>query len=565
VLPRMPVVPREESPKAVLPPSVAQPARTTPSPLVLGPDIATLALAQHVGTTLHVQSLKDFNPSGAVHDSASERSLRHLLGTKPHLNLDATLRLDDPRTAGTHEGIAAVARYLREEFLPKHADVLKSLGIAPGDVGHLTPRQAVLLASVVTMERLEYSRIQTKFRSYNEAWGTYQEREASINDRLATDQVFRLGSDSDGNAVCRNYTDHFIAVLEALKSMQNAGTTRLASTFAFPQIGIVKDAGGSELGWHAWAAVATVDAGHVHATLVDPTFADAEINCSNFRAPSLVKALDVTGERVDRLLDFFRKPDAEEGRSRNLFKPLTPERCDEIQTYLNKTNDERLVRYTHERELGFDALTGEGVSATESRAVLARLMSALSDQYQRYPQLQIRNVHIYREGAREFLGSPFDPSKTGLGSEGMYIQAGTNEAAMRQYCANFAKLQFCLKTINAESDVHVECFGIPANRILDMETFTRNLKNYFDRWPNDQMRLIGEKFRLGTSDEYKSYSGITISYEHFLGRNFDPRALDDELGRTVMTERYKDQIKSRSDTEAEDLRHRSISNYSQSR
>lgn len=138
----------------------------------------------------------------------------------------------------------------------------------------------------------------------------------------------------------------------------------------------------------------------------------------------------------------------------------------------------------------------------------------------------------------------------------MYIPSGMNEAAVREYISNFGKFQFALRSINEQSGLKVECSGIPANKIIDMDSFMRNVQSYFDRPASDSFRLMGENFRIGERDEWKSWGGITISYEHFIGRNIDAKALDEQLRRTVLTERYQEQAHARAERDEEAFRHR---------
>lgn len=138
------------------------------------------------------------------------------------LNFKTTMQLDDPETP-ENEGIRNIANYLENIYFHEHADALESFGIT--DIKHMTPKQAVLLASYIPIERIEYSQAQIQWLSMFNA-------EAQLNDSVPIDKLFEWDHDKSGNGVCRNYAAVAIWVLEAIKMLQEPSKSLLHNTYA---------------------------------------------------------------------------------------------------------------------------------------------------------------------------------------------------------------------------------------------------------------------------------------------------------------------------------------------
>lgn len=265
------------------------------------PPLLTIRLNNPTQTPLHLRELDAFDPDVAPGRTVDLRRVG--LGSLPaqgvELNLAASLVADDARTTTVNEGIARIADYLTGEYFRAHPNILLECGIT--DVYRLTPRQAVLLATLIPVERIDYSRAQI-----GAGW---DDTERVLNDESPIEQLFRWDKDGNGNGVCRNYAEIVKGVLDALKHIQEPATSRLETTYALylRDSGLGKDHVPGSVTYHAWNGFVTLTETGLEATVLDPTWADES---SRGHDPARILSndvkLDYTRERFLTLVDYFQ-------------------------------------------------------------------------------------------------------------------------------------------------------------------------------------------------------------------------------------------------------------------
>ena|GEM_PF-1328740 len=123
--------------------------------------VIELTLDTKVPIDLRMGNLESFDPKNTEGKRIDIRtlSIAGALANDATLNLRASMLLDNPKTP-ENEGIKRVADYLEKTYFKdtEHAKMLKKLGI--DDIHHITPRQAVQLASYIPIERITYSQKQ---------------------------------------------------------------------------------------------------------------------------------------------------------------------------------------------------------------------------------------------------------------------------------------------------------------------------------------------------------------------------------------------------------------------
>lgn len=267
------------------------------------PPVFKVTLNNAEQTVLNIRPLDDFDPQVQAGTRLDLRTmgLGSLEAGRAMLNLEASLQADDPHTPA-NEGIDHIAQYLENEYFPAHPEMLQQLGIR--DIYHLTPRQAVLLAASIPIERIEYSLPQT----YGNLLEQIRSRELLLNDSTAIEQLFRWGPNGDGNGVCRNYSEIARGILDALKRLQDPSTSQLNTTYAIlhrsPGFG---EKGKIVPGWvdfHVWNSYLTVTRDGILAVVLDSTWADeSSLNQDPARLGARDVKLDYTAERFLALVD----------------------------------------------------------------------------------------------------------------------------------------------------------------------------------------------------------------------------------------------------------------------
>lgn len=177
-------------------------------------------------TTLILRHLEGFNPQNKPWEKIDVKKLglAWVLSNEPSLNLETTLLLDNPETK-ENEWIKKLANYLENTYFKNHPEVLSSFWIR--DIKHITPKQAVQLASYIPMERIKYSQAQV----WNLNWLS-RNNTAEINDNAPIDKLFDWENDKSWNWVCRNYASVAIWVLEAIKILQDENNSLLNNIYA---------------------------------------------------------------------------------------------------------------------------------------------------------------------------------------------------------------------------------------------------------------------------------------------------------------------------------------------
>jgi hypothetical protein len=208
-----------------------------------------------------------------------------------------------------HTDFAALEAHVTKKLAANPA-ALRTLGIA--ELDHLTPKQAVLLASWLTIEELAYDYGSLGYEPLAHpnpqgALARIEARDPILHGRIlaalpkdipasvgqadyaGVDALF-AGPDGAPNAVCRNYVESFQAVFRILARLQDPSRTLLANTY-------VKTPHGDR---HIWPAVYTIQPDRtLSVTQVDPTWADT--NGANSR--TLEGRLDYTNARAHYLAE----------------------------------------------------------------------------------------------------------------------------------------------------------------------------------------------------------------------------------------------------------------------
>jgi hypothetical protein len=168
------------------------------------------------------------------------------------------------------EGIfQAIADFFTWLSTGKKPNVLRDAGIRdPGQLKHLTPKQAMLLSRQIAMDILSYNK--PAVEKGDDGQLTEQAKKvADPMDKAGVETFFA----PDSKGVCRNYAEVVQAVFAVVKALQDpADKSQLNNTFAK----FVRDY--REEGTpHAWNAFFTVQAdGSVLATQIDATWSDTD-------------------------------------------------------------------------------------------------------------------------------------------------------------------------------------------------------------------------------------------------------------------------------------------------
>ncbi len=258
-------------------------------------DLLTLKLNNSAKTPVHIRPLSEFNPLVKPGQKIDPRSLglAQVVFEEPRLNLASTMRSDNPDTVDIHEGIDAIAKYLITDYFPKHPKMLEQFHIK--DTKHMTPKQAVLLASSITMERLTYSQNQINIQSIADR------NVQQINDNMAIDQLFKWGKDKKGNGVCRNYSAVMYGVFEALKSMQHQDVSLLHNTYIL-SLGYEGNGTPGFVDMHAWNGVFSLTDEGLHGMVIDTTWAGSKPGNDPAQGGISSTSLDYTNERFFTLV-----------------------------------------------------------------------------------------------------------------------------------------------------------------------------------------------------------------------------------------------------------------------
>lgn len=261
------------------------------------PPVYEMTLANPSQTKVSIRTLDAFDPEVVPGTQVDLRSmgLGNLDLSATRLNLTGSLIADNPSTP-VNEGLANIAKYLVEDYFLKHPKALSQFKIT--DIYHLTPRQAVLLASYIPIERIQYSQVQ----AYG---GATLERE--VNDYTPIEQLFQWDQDANGNGVCRNYATVARGILDALKTIQDPATSQINTTYAL-EIGY-EEGGRSTQGFvgnHAWNGYITLTSEGIEATVLDSTWADVSSKGVDPAQDGYAEIkLDYTRERFATLMGYF--------------------------------------------------------------------------------------------------------------------------------------------------------------------------------------------------------------------------------------------------------------------
>lgn len=264
-------------------------------------DVLTVKLNNGTKTPLHIRPLSEFNPLVKPGQKIDPRSLgmAQVVYEEPILNLKTTLSIDNPDTTDIHEGIQAIGMYLIDTYFTQNKKILEKFHVT--DVKHMTPKQAILVASAITMERLQYSMDQVNANT------TKNVNEQEINDAVAIDELFQWERDENGNGVCRNYSAVMYGVFEALKALQDAEKSLLHNTYVLTLSSVSSDLPGA-VNMHAWNGVVSLTDEGVHGMVIDTTWADSE-SSGNDPAQGGISStsLDYTHGRFFTLMNKFEQ------------------------------------------------------------------------------------------------------------------------------------------------------------------------------------------------------------------------------------------------------------------
>ncbi|OGJ49215.1 hypothetical protein A2335_05045 [Candidatus Peregrinibacteria bacterium RIFOXYB2_FULL_32_7] len=182
------------------------------------------------------------------------------------------------------------------KFLEFNPNILKETGIK--DIYHLSPKEAIILASKITMRRLEFSYLQGAFggvdaeghviidskylnelpeaqrAKYIANPSLLQELVKKI-DNMPIDQMFFVKE-----GVCRNYGDAVKGVFQVLKDMQEAQSSQLANTYCARINSYHSPVLRKQIvDKHLWNTFYTVNrSGGVDTLVIDATWADRDEN-----------------------------------------------------------------------------------------------------------------------------------------------------------------------------------------------------------------------------------------------------------------------------------------------
>lgn len=263
------------------------------------PSLLKISLNNESQTQLKFKKLESFDPQIQPGKYVDLRNigLGSLATGKARLNLEASLQADDPQTQ-LNEGLQNIAQYLENVYFTAHPEILEAFNVT--NIHQLTPKQAVQLASYISIERIEYSSAQAQ----SDIFGTTQ----VVNDGTPIEQLFNWEQDEDGNGVCRNYASIARGVLDALKQMQDPETSQLNTTYAI-ELGLEDDE--TEPGFiqfHAWNAYVTLTDTGIEAVVLDSTWADSSsLSEDPARVGSNEIKLDYTEERFLTLVNNFEE------------------------------------------------------------------------------------------------------------------------------------------------------------------------------------------------------------------------------------------------------------------
>lgn len=264
-------------------------------------DVLAVKLDNKNNTPLHIRPLSEFNPLVKPGQKIDPRSLgmAQVIYEEPRLNLKTTLSMDNPDTVDIHEGIQAIGTYLTDTYFPQNKKMMENFHVK--NMKHMTPKQAILLASAITMERLKYSMDQVNNHTTKNA------NEQEINDNVAIEHLFQWERDENGNGVCRNYAAVMYGVFEALKSLQDTDKSLLHNTYVLT-LGYAEYGTPGFVDMHAWNGVVSLTDEGVHGMVIDTTWADSE-TASNDPAQGGISStsLDYTHQRFFTLMKKFER------------------------------------------------------------------------------------------------------------------------------------------------------------------------------------------------------------------------------------------------------------------
>ncbi len=257
------------------------------------------------GLTLEFNSLQDFDPQvndGQNTDLASLK-LAGIVGDAPLLGFATSLLLDD-RTTPLNEGLLKIQAFI-ETYAKQNPGTLAKLGIT--DIHALTPRQAVLLTNQITIEKLQYSHLQTNIsRLGGQVEGKSGDNVQQMNDAIPVEILLTTESSDEGNGVCRNYAETAFALFETLKAMQDANRSKLNTTFCvisgFENWNSKNVPGFVD--FHAWNSFVTIEGDKVHAIVTDPTWADRDH--ADLTNDNDLHKLDYTFNRLNSIVRRFQ-------------------------------------------------------------------------------------------------------------------------------------------------------------------------------------------------------------------------------------------------------------------
>lgn len=371
-------------------------------------ELLVLELDNPQRSLLQIRRLSDFDPTVKPGERLNPASLglAPVVFEEPFLNMEGTAKLDDPRTPDVHEGIAAIWSFLEKDYLPKNKELLKRLGIS--DPKQLSPKEAVLLTSAITMERLEYSRKQIS------EGGVSSSNEREVNDETPIDRLLQWEIDPDGNGVCRNYARVMHGVFEALKAGQSPGTSRLNTshvvTLTDPAFGVGVPGTVSN---HAWNGVLTFTPEAIEGSVLDSTWADSKSQGSDPAQAGISSTkLDYTDERFFTLVQRFETANALSSQLllkqlaaiHSALGPVRPER-------ITRENVDELVRKIPLRiqigERMVQILTGGGKTAAEIERILPVFLRGYAEDLQSYLQsLRQTPAIVTSQGMDRFFRYP---------------------------------------------------------------------------------------------------------------------------------------------------------------
>lgn len=496
----------------------------------------SLTLDNPQRTKLHVHPLSEFNPipTAGKKITPSQLHLGQAFTHEPMLNLETTMKYDDPETKLTHEGIKLISDYLVDEYFPANAEMLKGLKIQ--HVTHLTPKQAILLASAITMERIVYSQEQIRAVSINPSAQTSNEQH--VNDNIPIDRLFQWDKSDDGNGVCRNYASVMIGVFEALKSIQAPRKSLLHNTYMLDNtLSPFADFPG-HVQLHAWNEVLSITEDGVHACVIDATWADSDSRGADPARGSFAETkLDFTDERMLPMIRRFEDSGYldPEAYLLALVEKFKTSGYQAARLYVNRiTSLYKGLPHEKQKKL-YDQLktvittlpepenTGQGgvhirfpwrpkLLEVEKQRLNLRFANLQLDHPELFTGHTPTSVHLEEAGAPNLI-NPFN----------IEVPIDISDTELLRVLKLKKKFSDTLKEVADQCEGKLVFSSLAEVKEENVDTFLRNAKDFFTA-PERQYLFRFKSITISVSEELKDPLNPWLARDDFLG-SYDPAKL----------------------------------------